>query len=436
MNIDQVKNAVQNMQNDLSKLKLPQNIGNQLQGTFSKLIGEIEKFQSLSVNGINSTKDFNQLASSGNKILQIYNQLTTQVKNLGGLSDNQIQKLFPPEIQANIEKANKAMADYEQTTKNSQKEVKNLESEISSAQKEVDKLIKDKEKLEGKKTVSDSTFKQYGKDAEEARVKFEKAQQELVELQTKASGYKTGRKAKGYVDLVDNQIPQKETEIAKLEQAWERLKTKKEKALTQTQKDEALAKLTQDIAAAQGNVTQLQNKLANLKAGDPQSFNQLVAQLNQIKGINLDPAIATMETVSQAVSNLSSNEMERLKQAFVQFKQVVDGAKDGFDRFGQEIDETRGRVQQLDNQMNEISMLKQRIQYFFGLTNTIQLFRRAITQALNTVKELDATMTETAVVTEFDIGDMWEQLPKYSKHAQELGISINGMYQATTLYQN
>jgi hypothetical protein len=45
------------------------------------------------------------------------------------------------------------------------------------------------------------------------------------------------------------------------------------------------------------------------------------------------------------------------------------------------------------------------------------LFRRAITSALNTVKELDATMTEAAVVTKFDVGDMWEQLPAYSKHA-------------------
>jgi hypothetical protein len=43
-------------------------------------------------------------------------------------------------------------------------------------------------------------------------------------------------------------------------------------------------------------------------------------------------------------------------------------------------------------------------------------------------------MTEAAVVTDFDIGDMWEKLPEYSKEAQNLGVSINGMYQATTLY--
>jgi TP901 family phage tail tape measure protein len=43
-------------------------------------------------------------------------------------------------------------------------------------------------------------------------------------------------------------------------------------------------------------------------------------------------------------------------------------------------------------------------------------------------------MTEAAVVTEFDVGDMWNKLPQYAKEAQKLGVSINGMYQATTLY--
>jgi hypothetical protein len=47
---------------------------------------------------------------------------------------------------------------------------------------------------------------------------------------------------------------------------------------------------------------------------------------------------------------------------------------------------------------------------------------------MQTVKELDATMTEAAVVTEFDVSDMWDKLPIYSAQAQKLGVSINGMY--------
>jgi hypothetical protein len=36
---------------------------------------------------------------------------------------------------------------------------------------------------------------------------------------------------------------------------------------------------------------------------------------------------------------------------------------------------------------------------------------------MNTVKELDATMTEAAVVTDFSVSDMWEKMPEYSTQA-------------------
>jgi hypothetical protein len=53
---------------------------------------------------------------------------------------------------------------------------------------------------------------------------------------------------------------------------------------------------------------------------------------------------------------------------------------------------------------------------------------------MNTVKELDSVMTETAVVTDFTIGDMWEKLPEYTDQASTLGVSIKDLYGATTLY--
>jgi len=53
---------------------------------------------------------------------------------------------------------------------------------------------------------------------------------------------------------------------------------------------------------------------------------------------------------------------------------------------------------------------------------------------MNTVKELDKAMTETAVVTEFTISDMWKTLPEYTKRANELGLTVKDVYQASTLY--
>jgi TP901 family phage tail tape measure protein len=78
--------------------------------------------------------------------------------------------------------------------------------------------------------------------------------------------------------------------------------------------------------------------------------------------------------------------------------------------------------------------LKDSMLHFFSLSNTIQLFKRTVRDAINTVKELDAAMTETAVVTDFSIGDMWDKLPEYSDEANKLGASIKDLYNATTLY--
>ena len=50
------------------------------------------------------------------------------------------------------------------------------------------------------------------------------------------------------------------------------------------------------------------------------------------------------------------------------------------------------------------------------------------------VKDLDKVMTETAVVTKFDVSDMWKQLPEYTKRANELGVSIHSAYEAATIY--
>jgi hypothetical protein len=52
---------------------------------------------------------------------------------------------------------------------------------------------------------------------------------------------------------------------------------------------------------------------------------------------------------------------------------------------------------------------------FFSLTNSVELFKRAIRSAVETVKELDKVMTETAVVTEYSIEDMWDKLPQYAE---------------------
>jgi len=106
-------------------------------------------------------------------------------------------------------------------------------------------------------------------------------------------------------------------------------------------------------------------------------------------------------------------------------------ATDELDKYNKETQEGAANTQKLGS---EIDQFKHRIEYFFGLNNAVRLFQRGIRSAYETIKDLDKVMTETAVVTKFDVGDMWSQLPEYTQRANELGISIHDAYEAATLY--
>ena len=81
-----------------------------------------------------------------------------------------------------------------------------------------------------------------------------------------------------------------------------------------------------------------------------------------------------------------------------------------------------------------VSQLEGQVESYFGLNAIFRTIANMAREAMNTVKELDAAMTETAVVTNYSVGDMWEKLPLYTAEANKLGSSIKDVYEATTLY--
>jgi TP901 family phage tail tape measure protein len=53
---------------------------------------------------------------------------------------------------------------------------------------------------------------------------------------------------------------------------------------------------------------------------------------------------------------------------------------------------------------------------------------------MTAVKDLDAVMTEMAMVTDSGIGDYWNQLSEHTDRASALGVAIKDVYKAETLY--
>ena len=443
MNIGQVKTAVQGMQAELNKLNLPSEIGSKLSSTLTNLASEIERFQAKAAKGIGATADFTQLSRSGEKIIQFYEQLRNQVSDLGGLSKNQLEKLFPPEAISNIKKANEAYERYTSTVKKSSSDLGKAKKNYKEIETEVARLGQKLEQLRNIKPVSDDTMSGWKKGLQESAKECETLQAKIEETKAKMQAFigeegkgrteSTARKSSKYRAWQDElQTLTEKYNIAKA--AQNDFEAKTSSGMTFSKQASEIKKYESQLETARGKLQTLANTIATMGQGNTQAFDTLVAALNQINGINLDPAKASIGDVQRAIERLSGEQIDQLRQKFSQLGIYVNNTGSTFNGLGENIDRTRTKVQQLDAKISEVNALKNRINNFFGLTNSVFLFKRAITDAFNTVKELDATMTQAAVVTEFSVSDMWDKLPQYAKEADRLGTSINSLYGATTLY--
>lgn len=215
------------------------------------------------------------------------------------------------------------------------------------------------------------------------------ARQKLAEAETENA------RIEKEMSKINSGITQKTQEIKQLEQAIENLKTKVGvEGLKKALKDALDIDISDDLLKSEQGLESLKNQLNEL---DNKSLSELIKKLSDM-GINTEQA-------KQYVEQLTGTMVE-----------LGDSAKD-INRANQEMEQLKNQVLQ-----------------FFSIGNAVQLFKRAVKSAFDTVKKLDATMTETAVVTDFTIGDMWGQLPTYAAEANKLGAAINDLYGSTTLY--
>lgn len=159
--------------------------------------------------------------------------------------------------------------------------------------------------------------------------------------------------------------------------------------------------------------------------------------LNELRDI-LNNVTKETKRYNNEINNLETNKIKELSQASENLSNDFDEAsrnaqelRSSITSFTTEATSAANAQQRFNDEVNEV---KSNIASFFSLANGIELVRDALRSAFETVKELDAAMTETAVVTDFSVGDMWDQLPTYTKTANELGATTLGAYETMTLF--
>ena len=448
MNISQVKAAVGEIQKSLSGVSMPQNISTRFTKTFEKLNQEIANFEQQAAKGLTEIGDFKNITKAGQNILKYYQDIQATVRQLGNLSDKELAKLFPADVSAKIEKANKAMQEYSNSVKKAESDIEKQNKAVAKQMAAVGKLKTELDELKKVKPATDDQFKDIrtqivsAQNALEAYKKEQKSiyEENLAIKQGKEKEFEAKgkspenlkfsqpwREANKVVEEYNQTVAESTLKIEQLKQAQKSLVSKEELGLKIEEKNT-------ELEGARKKLIEIRAELEKMRGADnTEAFSKLVQEIGKIEGIDVTK-LQTIDDVSKALAGLNTNALEQIRQNMSGVVQNTEQAGPAFRNLAGNIDSAENSFKQFNLRAREVENLKEQIAYFFGLSNSIELFKRAVRSAYETVKELDEVMTQTAVVTDFTVGDMWSQLPEYTQRANELGVAVKGAYESATLY--
>lgn len=431
LNVSQMKSALGQIQSTLNGLHLPQNVTKGLQSTFDKLQKEIQAFEVAASKDITSKTDFKKLETQAAKVTDAFEKLKIQVRDLAKLNAKDLEKLFPQKTTQNIQDATNAVKQYQTNMANATKEV-------NKAQVAVNKLTAEVTKIQGKQVLTGDQYKQLTDNLKVAQQEVNDLDNKLKQLNTQEEQMRGSlsqpNKSSRYRQLVQD-IKDVNDQLTTARQNAERLANQKANSTTFEKQAKDLADLNAKLAEATNKLNQYKQDLANIQStGQGGGLKSLLDDIGRLTGMDMSKFSQDTKGAADAIQAYLNQELQKLNNNLHTVESTVNGASKPFEDLSHNVRDSGNALEQFNTQAREIDQLKSRIQYFFGLNNAIQLVKRTMREAYETIKDLDKAMTETAVVTDFSVGDMWAQLPDYTKRANELGVSTKAAYEAATLY--
>ena len=442
---------------------------------FSTIERAIDRLQQKASQPIESVVAFSSIQKEATAVGISLNKLSGIIEELSSLSLADKMDLLPPDLKKQIEEASVALATFSkaqaQAAQKSQALI-NAETELAAAQRELRKAegkVQEKKALiTAQQSLVDSTHAEA--DAIKAKIEALKKYQSTVAAYDAAGGNKSakgdhrlnaGKGLDGLSFQADRNAAKKAVapgfdlgnaqavadEIARLTAEY----TTASKAVTdaestQRRYSKQLTEATNTATVASGKVAALQQTFANLnaqfekdKAADTQAaFAKLRAEA---KRLGVDLTNIPVDYTEQNFIELNNAMNQLAAEGIAAINTGLDTIQNEFEETGESVGELGVKlkgagveIEGLDRRAADVSALKARIGQFLGLEGAINIAQNAMRNAFETVKSLDNAMTEMAVVTNLSVGDYWEQLPEYTDRANALGVSIQGAYEAATLY--
>lgn len=428
--IGKLNSSIGAINKQISQIELPQSMSKNFIKLFSQLSDETKNFLSKSGN-ITNEADFNALEKSGKKVLDLYRKLEVEVKSLSNLSDKEKMQLLPEDTLSKVKKVEQALKAYNSAIDKNSKATQQAKNNLAKYEAQLEGIKAEQQALANKKIITGAEYSQATNDLKKYKEELKSVNEQLegIQVPTNKNGgadkrtkeYKTQQQLLLQRDQLLTNIAQKEAII--------------NNSTTEKRKATQIKNLNVEYQTTSNLIKNVQEELKKLDATDvaSNSFQKLVNGIKQIEGLG-DIQIDSLDDVNRVIKDLTDGDVEKLNGVLRQLLVTLEQGDEGANDFSNGLNEAKESIIQMVSYQEEVNRMRQNLLNFFSIDNAVNLFKRAVRSAYETVKELDAAMTETAVVTDFSVGDMWDQLPRYTKAANELGTTTLGAYQTMTLF--
>ncbi len=428
-NVEQIKQSANEINSVFSKLNLPQNLQTSFSKTFNKLTEDIRNFEIHANKGFKTLSDTKKAEKNIETIVTDFEKLRFQVKDIKGFPAD---KLLPKDVLDRVkqykdllEKANKL------TLKDNSSGINKAAEAVKKAQQKFDDNEQSIKKNNAAIKDNEDRYKELSQFISDAEKSLKSLVTRREELKNKKN--RTAEEATEYAILdtrikaVKNSLTSYNKELISNEANGKKLQE------TQSQLSVSAVTLQENLNKANQELTNIKNS-SGVTDAELKNLRQSLINIG-----NIDPGTIpeTLQGIITKIQELAADatNVDAIRTAMEQLEAELKNGADGAQQFGEKFHS--GITQSVEDtvRMNsEMDQLKTRLTYFFSAMNGVQLFKRAIRSAYESVKELDAAITEMAVVTDYSINDIWGNIPQYTKTATELGATTKDVINSMVLY--
>lgn len=439
--LNDFQKKIEKLQSEFDQVKFSDLSSEKISKVFDNIQSRLKKLQELTDKSpsLLGKTDYKQAEKEVGNLQTDISKLVREIQQLDTASKEEKLKILPKGEQERLEKLNEATKKYLKTLSQESKRLEDLEKKqnrLKQAKSALAQLEQTKKSAESKKPVDDRWLK--GKKTQLAKLQetsaAQKQTEEAVQSIYKAQGLKGKKIGDTEVNIngtvtslnkIREEAGKTATEIAEMEQKIQQYISKSD-----------FNQLNQDIKTQNDLIVKLEEEIGKLQTDNPTTALKKLKTALEQAGVSMEDIgdLTKKEDIEAWLNNLNTSALEKFRNGLQGVEKATKEVQPELEKMSKSVRDSADDFDAAERAAQDLSTLKYQLMDFFSVTGAIQLFRRAIQSAFETVKELDAAMTEIAVVSDFSVNDMWAQLPRFTEQANELGMAIKDTYAATTLY--